>query len=127
MALRGRAGRRLVQPDRRCTYEEAERSLILTWDEAPTGFRPYCLAACLFAPLKGAARRVAMYLHVAELRPFRGQEAIGDQAEEPSGLMRGINNVIEVLAWNFGPPTALRRGESMDEFFTTTKYPRRLG
>ena len=126
-------------------------SLIPVWDGAPQGWRRYrddveiwalgtnlevnyCVAARLVSRLKGAARRVGLRMPRDQLQPGAAVPEILDedgitviQGAAPADNMRGINNVLTALEQALGGQYAIRRGETMGDFFESTRYNRRPG
>ncbi|CAK0842458.1 unnamed protein product, partial [Prorocentrum cordatum] len=73
----------------------------------------YCVAARLASRLKGAARRVG-------LRIPKGEATEADS-------MRSISNVLAAQEAALGGQCAVRRGETMSDFFKGARYNRRAG
>ena len=87
----------------------------------------YCVAARLVSRLRGAARRVGLRLPRDQLQPLPAVAAQydddGEVIEEARAAdnMRGINNVLTALEAALGGQYAARRGETMGDFFKSTR------
>ena len=87
----------------------------------------YSQAARLIGRLSGSAKRACTSLTDDDLLPQRYVPPGPDQAEVAEDLARGIDRVVAHLRATLGPEKSVRKGQSMQEFFGTTRYRRMSG
>ena len=85
----------------------------------------YSLAARMIQRLTGAARRVALSMPDEELKPDAGYKD-GDK-EVPADHAAAVKRLLAKLEATLTPEQSVRRGATMQEFFSTRKFYRIFG
>ena len=85
----------------------------------------YSLAARMIQRLTGSARRVALSMPDEDLRPDAAYKD-GDR-EVPADHAAAVKRLLAKLESTLTPDQSIRRGATMQEFFSTRKYYRRFG
>jgi hypothetical protein len=114
---------------------------MLIWFDGEDLDVSYNLTSRCIQNLSGSARRAALAIPKADLQPLRRARVVPQssvdrdndlvlpevQVQVEQDLARGINNLLRYLEQSLQPDPAVRKGQTMKEFFATQQYHRQAG